>query len=163
MSMAYRRTTDRPKRRNKAQSVSDALPRFLDGLDRTGGRRLVQLWREWDELLGDMAAMARPLGHRGGKLVLAAGDPIVMQEAHYLGPIILEKVNGFLGQEVFDKVVFELLNGRVPLDGEIRPEAPKPPRKLKKPEKLGSLNKQLDPDSPVGRCYRAYQRMFDDS
>jgi hypothetical protein len=96
-------------------------------------------------------------------LVLAADDPIVMQEAQFLGPMILERVNGFLGKEVFDKVVFELLNGRVPLDGEIRPEAPKPPRKLKKPEKLGSLNEKLDPDSPVGRCYRAYQRMFDDS
>ena len=161
--MVYRRTTDRPKRLNKAKSVSDALPRFLNGLDRSGGRDLVRLWRSWDELLGDVAQMARPLGHRGGRLVLAADDPIVMQEAHYLGPMILERVNGFLGKEVFDKVVFELLNGRVPLDGEVRPEAPEPPRKLKKPETLGSLNDKLDPDSPVGRCYRAYQRLFDDS
>jgi hypothetical protein len=161
--MAYRRTTDRPGRRRKARRVGDALPNFLNGLDRTGGRDLVRLWRAWDELLGDVARMARPLGHRGGRLVLAADDPIVMQEAQFLGPMILERVNGFLGKEVFDKVVFELLNGRVPLDGEIRPEAPKPPRKLKKPEKLGSLNEKLDPDSPVGRCYRAYQRMFDDS
>lgn len=158
-----RRTTDRPKRGNKARSVSDALPRFLDRLDTSGGRALVRLWRSWDELLGDMASMARPLGHRGSRLVLAADDPVVMQEAYYLGPMILERVNHFLGQEVFDKVVFELLNGRVPLDGETRLEAPKPPRKLKKPEKLGTLNEELDPDSPVGRCYRAYQRMFDDS
>jgi hypothetical protein len=161
--MAYRSTKDRPRRRRKAQRVGEALPDFLNNLDGTGGRDLVRLWRAWDELLGDVARMARPLGHRGGRLVLAADDPIVMQEAQFLGPMILERVNGFLGKEVFDKVVFELLNGRVPLDGEIRPEAPKPPRKLKKPEKLGSLNEKLDPDSPVGRCYRAYQRMFDDS
>jgi len=161
--MAYRRTTDRPGRRRKTQRVGEALPNLLRGLDRAGGRDLVRLWRSWDELLGDVARMARPLGHRGGRLVLAADDPIVMQEAQFLGPMILERVNGFLGKEVFDKVVFELLNGRVPLDGDIRPEAPKPPRKLKKPEKLGSLNEKLDPDSPVGRCYRAYQRMFDDS
>jgi len=161
--MAYRRTTDQPGRRRKTQRVGEALPTLLRGLDRAGGRDLVRLWRSWDELLGDVARMARPLGHRGGRLVLAADDPIVMQEAQFLGPMILERVNGFLGKEVFDKVVFELLNGRVPLDGDIRPEAPKPPRKLKKPEKLGSLNEKLDPDSPVGRCYRAYQRMFDDS
>jgi hypothetical protein len=161
--MAYRRTTDRPGRRRKTQRVGEALPDLLRGLNRGGGRDLVRLWRAWDELLGDVAQMARPLGHRGGRLVLAADDPIVMQEAQFLGPMILERVNGFLGKEVFDKVVFELLNGRVPLDGEIRPEAPKPPRKLKKPEKLGSLNDKFDPDSPVGRCYRAYQRMFDDS
>lgn len=160
--MAYRRNSG-PKRRKGASSLGDALPRFLDNLDTRGGMALVRLWRNWDELLGEMARVARPLGHRGSKLILAADDPMVMQEAHYLGPMILEKVNGFLRQEVFDKVVFELLNGRVPLDGAIRPEAPKPPRKLKKPEKLGSLNEELDPDSPVGRCYRAYQRMFDDS
>ncbi len=109
--------------------------------------------------MGEMAPLARPLGHRGTKLILAAEDPMIMQEAQFLAPMILEKVNGYFQQEVFDKVVFELLNGRVPLDGEIRPETPEPPRKLKKPEKLGGLEKELDPDSllegaigPTGEC-----------
>jgi hypothetical protein len=159
----YRRTYDRPGRSNRVRPVGSALPRFLDKLDTTGGYALARLWRAWDSLMGEMAQIARPLGHRGSKIILAAEDPMVMQEAQYLGPLLLDKINGFLGEEVFDKVVFELLNGRVPLDGEVRPEAPEPPRKLKRPEKLGNLNKELDPDSPVGRCYRAYQRLFDDS
>ena len=159
----YRRTYDRPDRSNRTVSVRKAMPKLLDKLDGTGGMALVRLWRAWDEIMGEMAPMARPLGHRGTRLVLAAEDPMVMQEAHYLAPLMLGKINAFLGHEVFDKVTFELLNGRVPLDGAIRPEAPEPPRKLKKPEKLGSLDKELDPDSPVGRCYRAYQKMFDDS
>jgi len=140
-----------------------ALPVFMDKLDTTGGMVLVQLWRAWDELMGEMAPLARPLGHRGSKLILAAEDPMVMQEAQFLAPLILTKINDFFGEEFFDKVVFELLNGRVPLDGKIRPEAPEPPRKLKKPKNLGNLNEELAPDSPLGRCYRAYRRMFDDT
>lgn len=158
----YLRTYDKPGRTNRTRRVGNALPRFLDRLDTTGGYSLVRLWRAWDEIMGEMAQVARPLGHRRSTIILAAGDPIVMQEAQYIAPLLLEKINTFLGEEVFDKVVFELLNGRIPLDGAIRPEASEPPRKLKKPKKLGELNEDLAPDSPVGKCYRAYQRLFDD-
>jgi hypothetical protein len=158
----YFRAYNKPGRANTTKEVGKALPRFLDRLDTTGGFALVRLWRAWDDIMGDMAQFARPLGHRRTTIILAADDPIVMQEAQYLAPMLLQKINAFLGEEVFDKIVFELLNGRVPLDGAIRPEAPEPPRKLKKPKKLGDLNEELDPDSPVGRCYRAYQRVFDD-
>lgn len=159
----YLRHYSKRGRSNRMVSLQRALPSFLDKLDTTGGMALVQLWRVWDDLMGEMAPLARPLGHRGKKLILAAEDPMVMQEAQFLSPMILNKVNGFFGQEFFDKVTFELLNGRVPLDGVIRPEAMEPPRKLKKPKELGDLNKKLDPDSPLGKCYRAYQRMFDEN
>lgn len=159
----YLRHHSRRGRTNRVVRVGGALPTMLGKLDTTGGLRLVRLWKAWDELLGEMAPMARPLGHRGSTLVLAAEDPMVMQEAQFLAPLILSKITDFFGEEVFDKVVFELLNGRVPLDGAIRPEAPKPPRKLKKPEQLGSLEDELDPDSPLGRCYRAYRKMFDET
>lgn len=159
----YLRHYSKRGRSNRMVRLKSALPSFLDKLDTTGGLALVRLWDAWDELMGDMASYAKPLGHRGRKLILAAEDPMVMQEAQFLAPLILEKINGFLGEEFFDKVVFELLNGRIPLDGVVRPEAPEPPRKLKKPENLGGLDEELDPDSPMGRCYRAYKRMFDES
>ncbi|QGY40412.1 DUF721 domain-containing protein [Pseudodesulfovibrio cashew] len=158
----YYRHYTKKGRANRVVSTRDALPRFLDKLDTTGGMALIRLWEAWGDLMGEMASVARPLGHRGRRLILAAEDPMVMQEAQFLAPMILEIVNGFLGQEIFDKVVFELLNGRTPLDGAIRREAPEPPRKLKKPEKLGGLDEDLDPDSPLGRCYRAYRRMFEE-
>lgn len=161
--MAYLRHHSRKGRTNRVVRVGGALPSILDRMDTTGGMQLVKLWRAWDELMGEMAPLARPLGHRGSNLILAAEDPMIMQEAQFLAPLILGKITEFFGEEVFDKVVFELLNGRVPLDGDVRPEAPKPPRKLNKPEKLGTLNKDLDPDSPLGRCYRAYQKMFDET
>lgn len=162
MARYYRHYSKRG-RSNRMVSLPRALPSFLDKLDTTGGMVLVQLWRAWDDLMGEMAPIARPLGHRGTKLILAAEDPMVMQEAQFLAPMILDKINAFFGEEFFDKVAFELLNGRVPLDGEISGEIPEPPRKPKKPEKLGSLNENLDPESPLGRCYRAYQQMFDET
>ena len=155
----YLRHHSRRGRTNRIVGLQSALPRFLDKLDTTGGMALVKLWRAWDDLMGEMAPLARPLGHRKGTLILAAQDPMIMQEAQFLAPMILGKINDFYGEEVFDKVTFELLNGRVPLDGAIRPEAPEPPRKLKKPKQLGDLD--VDPDTPFGRCYRAYQRMFE--
>lgn len=158
----YYRHYSKKGRTSRMVSVSENLPRFFDKLDTTGGYALVQLWDAWGDLMGEMASVARPLGHRGRKLVLAAEDPMVMQEAQFLGPMILDKINGFFGEEVFDKVVFELLNGRVPLDGVVRPEAVEPPRKLKKPENLGSLNDKLDPKTPMGKCYQAYRRMFEE-
>lgn len=122
----------------------------------------MRLWRAWDEIMGEMAAMARPLGHRGRKLILAAEDPMVMQEAQFLGPMILHRINEFLGQEVFDKVVFELLNGRIPLDEQKSPKPVTGSPKPQKPKDLGKISDKLDPDSPVGKCYRAYQRVFSD-
>lgn len=159
----YYRHYSKKGRSNRTANLQTELPRFLDKLDTTGGMALVKLWAAWDELMGEVAPLARPLGHRGKKLILAAEDPMVMQEAQFLAPMILEKINGFFGEEFFDKVTFELLNGRVPLDGETRLEAQEPPRKLKRPKNLGSLDEELGPDTPMGRCYRAYQRMFDKS
>jgi len=162
MARYFRHYSNKKGRTNRMVSLQDALPSFLDKKDTTGGMILVQLWQAWDELMGEMASVARPLGHRGKKLILAAEDPMVMQEAQFLAPMILDKINSFFGEEFFDKVVFELLNGRVPLDGLVRPEAPEPLRKLKKPDNLGGLDEKLNPDSPMGRCYQAYRRMFDD-
>ncbi|QJB56975.1 DUF721 domain-containing protein [Pseudodesulfovibrio sp. zrk46] len=161
MARYFRHYSNKKGRTNRMVSVQRSLPTFLNKLDTTGGLTLVQLWNAWDELMGEMAPIARPLGHRGRKLILAAEDPMVMQEAQFLAPMILDTVNGYLGEEVFDKVTFELLNGRVPLDGVIRPEAVEPPRKLKKPKDLGKLTQLLDTDTPLGRCYRAYMRMFE--
>ncbi len=156
----YLRHHSRKGRSNRTVRVDRAMPVFLDKLDTSGGMMLVQLWRVWGDLMGEMAPLARPLGHRGSKLILAAEDPMIMQEAQFLAPMIMEKINTYFDKEVFDKVVFELLNGRVPLDGELPQAEPDPKREPKKPEKLGGLNKVLPPDSPMGKCYRAYQRMF---
>jgi len=141
--------------------AGDSLLRTLSRYDKKGGLRLVRLWRDWDTVVGaDVAELARPLGHREGTLILYTQDAIAAQELTYFVPEILERVNAFLEQEVFDKVRFELLGGRVPL-GESRKEGPGAlPQRPRRPSSLGGLVGKLDPDSPVGRCYLAYVKWF---
>ena len=108
----------------------------------------------------EIAAMAEPLGHRGKTLVLASEDPIVVQELSFFSNQILKRVNDYLGEEVFDKVTFELINGRVPLARQPEPELRQPPEQPKMPRNLGGLLDKFDKDSAIGRCYRAYVERF---
>ena len=155
-------------RRGAPMRVGDALGDMLSGMDDKGRLGLVRLWRAWPEVLGEeIARMAHPLTVRGSTLVLASEDPVVVQELSYFAPQILDRVNGFLvrnqGQEVFDKVRFEMLDGRIPLDGHGSDLPEAPAARPKKPRDIGALLEKLPADSPVGRCYRAYVRMFEES
>ncbi|MCM0754994.1 DUF721 domain-containing protein [Desulfovibrio aminophilus] len=149
------------RRKGGPKRIGAAVGRLLGRMDQKGGLRLVRLWRAWDELLGpEMAGIMRPLGHRGRTLLVSTGDPVVAQEASFLAPLVLERINEFFNEEVFDKVHFELLSGRIPL-GEQRAERPTPPpARPKRPENLGNLARLLREDTPVARCYRAYLRLF---
>ena len=104
--------------------------------------------------------MARPLGHKDGTLLLYTQDAIAAQQLTYYVPELLERINSFFGEEVFDKVRFELLNGRVPLGQQNTAEISPPVQPQTKPNNLGGLVDKFDPDSAVGRCYLAYVRHF---
>jgi len=122
------------------------------------GFKLAMLWPRWREILGDIAPYARPLGHRRAILLAGVDDPAAMQESHYDAPLVLEAVNGFLGQHFFDKVQFDLLQGKTPLDA-VQGHAPTYWREAApRITRLGGLS--LDPDTAVGRSYAAYVRQF---
>lgn len=123
--------------------------------------RLARLWRDWRQVVGEEAAeLARPVGRRKRTLLLGVEDPASMQEATFYAPMILESVNAFMGEVFFDKVQCDLLMGKTPLDAKPAHMQRKqlPPR----PEKLGGALGLMDPDSAVGRSYRAYLAMFAD-
>lgn len=160
--MRARRRMQHPGRESRHRRVGgEAIMRVLSRYDKKGGLKLVRLWLEWEAVVGpDVAELARPLGHKEGTLQLYTEDAIAAQQLTYFAPEILLRVNAFLGQEVFDKVRFELLNGRVPL-GENRRERPQAsPLRVQRPPILGGLAGKLDPDSAVGRCYMAYVKRF---
>ncbi|WP_022660283.1 DUF721 domain-containing protein [Paucidesulfovibrio longus] len=149
------------RRKYRIARVGEALSPLLDRLDGKGALKLVRLWTHWDKVMGEQVAkMARPLGRRGSTLLLTSDDPAVAQELTFFAPEMIRKANDFLGEEYFDKVRFELLNGRVPLDGYRPDSAPRSVPSPRKPGNLGDILEQLDEDSPVGRCYRAYIGLF---
>ncbi|SKA73559.1 Protein of unknown function [Paucidesulfovibrio gracilis DSM 16080] len=149
------------RRKYNIARAGDALEPVLDRLDGKGSMQLVRLWNNWENVMGrEVSRMARPLGRRGPTLLLTADDPAVAQELTFFAPQIIRRANDFLGEEYFDKVRFELLNGRVPLDGYRPDSAPRSQSSPKKPKNLGEILDQMDEDSPVGRCYRAYIGLF---
>lgn len=150
-------------RQRKTRPLNEALGDFVNTVD--GDRKLMvpRLWKAWPELMGELAEFAKPLGHRKRTLILASDDSVAAQELSYFAPEILERINSFFGEEVFDKVLFELLNGRVPLDGYELQRTQFKDAKIKKPGKLGGLKDKFDPESAVGRCYLKYVRLFENS
>jgi len=130
-------------------------------LGQGGDRRrlyLNQMWKNWDMVMGaELAPVALPLGHRDGVLLVGAEDHFLMQDLTYAVPEILERANAFMQENMFHKVELRLLGESQPLNRlspSPVPVSPPPPR----PPHLGALN--LDPESPVGRCYAAYLKLF---
>jgi len=140
--------------------AAEALAPVLARLGGEDALLLAPLWRAWSEVVGpDIAALARPLGHRQAKLLLGVEDSMVMQEMVHYSPVVLAQANEFLGRNFFDKVELHLLGGQVPLDGKGESSPVHRPEPVR-PGSLGGLLADLPPDSPVGRAYRAYVEFF---
>jgi len=137
--------------------LGEMIVNFASRPDAAQGFRLAMLWPRWRDILGDVAPYARPLGHKRKTLLAGVDDPLAMQESLYDAPWILERVNAFLKQQLFDKVQFDLLHGKTPLDvatGAAVTFRQQPPCI----KSLGTL--RLDQNTAVGRAYAAYVRQF---
>lgn len=143
------------------KSASEILAELLPSKGDGSAFHLTRLWASWREVVGEpLAEYVWPLGHRERVLLLGGEDAVVLQEANFLVPEILKRVNQFLGGNVFDKVNLELVRGRSPLDG-IRVGEVYKKQLMPRPEPLGNLTSILPQDNPVGSCYRAYVRFFE--
>jgi len=142
--------------------LSIALPDFLTRRLNAGlPFRLAKLWELWDALLDpEIAGLAKPLGHRKQTLVVGVEDPVAMQEASFYVSELLDMANGFLGQNYFDKVQFDLLVDKVPLNAARQPVQDVRRQPLQQPGTLGKHLNDFDADSVVARCYKAYVGLF---
>ncbi len=146
------------------RTLADLMAVFLGGAEARRRCRVVDLYRDWEAVVGaELAGHVKPLGHRGGELRLGVSDAVAMQEMVFFVPELLARVNGWLGQNLFDKVQFDLIGNKICLDATemSRPGFHVPA--LARPAKLGALVGKLDPGTPVGRCYEKYVRFFSGS
>ena len=151
-------------RQKKVMSVQEAFTLFLT---KKGGEDRVQLnalWEHWNIVMGeDIASLGFPLGHKETVLQVGADDTMALQELSMLSVEILERANAFMDKEFFTSLKVHLMQGKRSLSQPkrfARPSKavyPLPPR----PAQLGGLIGKLDPDSPIGKCYEAYVRLFD--
>jgi hypothetical protein len=150
-------------RKPSSTPIATALKHFFKDQKGTDNLGLAQLWEQWDTLFGpDITDLISPLGHRGDTLLLGAEDAIVIQEFTYFSEQILERANGFLGEQVFRHVHIELLRGRSPLNRKLLPASFSRPAPVK-PTRLGNPETLPDDDSPVSKAYKSYVRFFQQS
>ena len=162
MSYDYRipQGRDKGKRTNGMFSLGGKLGSVLSALGNGEKLMQVRLWQNWEMVMGpDIAPLAWPLGARNDILIVGGEDNLALQELSFMTPEILERVNAFMDAPVFDRVELRLVMGDRPLDQmpDIQPSTrvrPAPPR----PRQLGAHLEEMNPDSPVARCYAAYLR-----
>ena len=146
---------------------------FLGRQPERKSRNLIELWRHWAMVMGeDLASLAFPLGQKDDVLLVGAEDNLALQELSFLSDEILCRVNAFLEAPVFSSVQLSLLQGRATLDsltllqngdseegpGEAFGLPPHLPVAAPAKGSLGFLN--IDPSSPLGRCYARYVERF---
>lgn len=148
-----------------AGAIRSAIREPRAWIDAVDPRHLVELWRNWEMVMGpELASLAFPLGRRREILIVGGEDNIVLQELSFQTPEILERVNAFmdapLDAPVFARVELRLLMGQRPLS--LPPEDPQPCRERPAPARpadLGAYFSSMRPDSPVARAYAACLRM----
>lgn len=142
-------------------AVASRIFGFLESWGGSGERaRLVNLWHAWEKVMGEeIAALGKPLGHRGEILLLGANDALEMQELSLLGEEILEKANNFLGTKYFTRLKPQLAGAKKPLQLRKRRTAGQTPRTSGAPAAAsGKFLSGMDMNSPVARCYARFAK-----
>lgn len=152
----------RSQRVNAPQSITDALVSFMGKRGGFERLHLTRLWEHWEMVMGEeLAALAKPLGHKKDILLLAAEDSMAAQDLAMQASEVLERVNSFMNAPSFSRIQVELTMGRRDLAGTPPSVRSAPPEyRISRPENLGALSGKLDPGSPVTQCYEAYLQYF---
>ncbi|GAB6161329.1 hypothetical protein JCM12298_04880 [Desulfothermus naphthae] len=130
-------------------------------INKKGGREkfaLIRLWKNWEEVLGkNLSQLARPIGTKGKTVIIGVEDSILMQELSFYSPEILKRINQFLGKELFDKIIYKLLEDKTCLvDIVLKKETKKRRSKILIPENVGHLKETIPQESPVYKAYIKY-------
>lgn len=154
--------THRSQRVNALQSITDALTSFMNKRGGLEHLHLTRLWEHWEMVMGhDLAALARPLGHKKDVLLIAAEDSMAAQDIAMQATEVLERANAFMNESYFSRIQVELAMRRKDLSAPMPTMRPAPPEyQIARPKNLGALSGKLDPESPVAQCYEAYLQYF---
>ena len=100
-------------RTNTVEAAGDFLPRFIGSL---AGKKKFQenfVFFHWEKIVGSMlAAHVKPMRLDFRTLLLAADTPVWANELRYMERSLIDKVNGYVGEELVKAVRFISSNGR---------------------------------------------------
>lgn len=163
MSYDYRipQGRDKGKRTNGMFSLGGKLGSVLSALGNGEKLMQVRLWQNWEMVMGpDIAPLAWPLGARNDILIVGGEDNLALQELSFMTP---ETLSGSMRlwmprYSTGSNCGLSWATGLWDQMPDIQPSTrvrPAPPR----PRQLGAHLEEMNPDSPVARCYAAYLRM----
>lgn len=124
--------------------------------------RLAALWENWEKALGaELAALAPPAGSKNRVLLIYAEDAMQMQEQVYISEEILAAVNSYLQCEYFEEVRSSILETPAQ-KAEVKNKPEETPANLEKRgcPLHGKFLANMDPDSPVARCYAQFLKLY---
>ena len=145
-----------------AHAAGTVLDALLTRLGKPEQARLARLWQNWSMVMGpDIAPLAWPLGHRNSTLLVGGEDAMVMQELSMLTGEMLERANAFMDGPFFTDVKVSLALGKNPLDSVATVlETHRRPVLEVGPPLTGLHLAEMDPQSPVARCYARFAKKF---
>jgi hypothetical protein len=141
------------------RSCAEGLRLLLHRLGWQEQSKLVDLWKNWDQIMGeDVAALGRPFGHKAQSLHIGADNSMALQELLLQAPEILERANSAVGSEFFIKVKVFLRQGQPGLAQEnaLAICANAPVVAAFEGPIIGGLVGKLSPNSPITRCYETF-------
>ncbi len=97
----------------KPKPIRSILEQTLKGLDLEGPLKGYSIFRAWEEIVGEsIAAQTRPRAIRNEILFIDVSHPTWVQQLQFLKPVLLQKINDFLGEPRFNDIRFRL--GKIP-------------------------------------------------
>lgn len=149
------------KHQFRSRKVHTAAEAFQSLVDRKGDpaiERRLSLWSHWDSIMGSpIIDLGFPIETKGKNIIMGTENSMAMQELSMLSPTILHRVNEFLGEKMFTKVIF--VQGEEPAKAQqaqvdhlasIQKTAMPAP-----PKQFGKKLADFSDDSLVSQCYRA--------
>ena len=98
----------------KPKPIRSILEATLKGLEIDVPLKTHSIWSAWKEIAGESVALqTQPRSIRNRILFIDVSHPTWIQQLQFLKPVLLEKVNGFLGESHIQDIRFKL--GKIPL------------------------------------------------
>jgi hypothetical protein len=97
----------------KPQTIHSILHKTLEGLELDLPMKAYSIWGGWEDIVGETIALqARPRAIRNRILFIDVSHSTWMQQLQFLKPVLLKKMNAFIGEAYLQDIRFGL--GKIP-------------------------------------------------
>ncbi|MGB5747815.1 MAG: DUF721 domain-containing protein [Desulfobacterales bacterium] len=97
------------KQKGKFEHIGSILADVLKTYRRESDAELVQVWRIWDDIVGDVIAQnARPAAFKGKILLVHVSSSTWVHQLQFLKKEMIAKLNNAFGKALIDDLKFKI-------------------------------------------------------